>query len=210
MSKRYLTPNSWVVMHQKWTTCTSEDVEGIWRSKPKEQPIGLIMGIPVQFPRYTQSFGQDYTFAGQTATAKDLIELPSFLKGVLKCIQKRDPNVNGVLLNYYDSELGHYIGKHSDDEKQLIKGSTIYSLTLCNTEDHYRRFRLTPKKRNRDEEDPNGTTTQLIYALHNGDMFEMGGDCQSTHYHEIMKARERDDCESYGRRINVTFRSFVV
>ena len=41
----------------------------------------------------------------------------------------------------------------------------------------------------------------------NGDLIVMGGECQRTHKHEIMKLRSRDP---RGRRVNLTLRAFAV
>ena len=108
---------------------------------------------------------------------------------------------NGTLLNWYVAEAGDYIGKHSDNEKGLIPAQTIASITWARPREHFRRFRLSPKKGH------DGTT--LTLDLYDGDLVIMGGLCQATHDHEIMKSRKRQRNESKGRRINQTDRAFT-
>ena len=46
-------------------------------------------------------------------------------------------------------------------------------------------------------------------VLGDGDLLVMGGDLQTTHVHEVMKARSKEASEQHGRRINITVRSFA-
>lgn len=56
-------------------------------------------------------------------------EIPDVLKPYLDfCNENNDDSkceYNGILVNYYDGPE-HYIGYHSDDEKELVKNSDIY------------------------------------------------------------------------------------
>ena len=51
-----------------------------------------------------------------------------FLDLLKTCQQKITPNLNGILVNWYNPQ--DYIGFHSDDEKNLIRDEPIITLTL--------------------------------------------------------------------------------
>lgn len=195
---------SWVLVVQGYMRCPSDAFEEAWAIKPDQRPHGTIMGKSVAFPRYTQAYGHEYSFAGQTATSLPHEDMPPILQRyhaslfVGKCAGMR----NGTLVNFYDAQDNDYIGPHSDDERHLVKNAPIFSLTLCDSPTHYRRFRLCPKKNQ-------SSTKTITVALKNGDLLVMGGTCQSTHKHEIMKPTKHVN-ESHGRRINVTDRLFFV
>ena len=48
--------------------------------------------------------------------------------------------LNGVLLNWYDGTLGHYIGKHRDSTTNMVSGTPIVTVSLGEA----RVFRLRP------------------------------------------------------------------
>ena len=65
--------------------------------------------------------------------------LPSTLAPLLAWSQTEiDPRLNALLLNWYDGTLGHYIGAHRDDEKELIEGAPIITISFGDS----RTFRL--------------------------------------------------------------------
>ena len=109
------------------------------------------------------------------------------LKLSIKEIDK-STEYNSGLINWYQPE--HYIGQHADDESNCVKNSNIASVSWGCT----RRFRLTSK-----------THHSITLDLKDGDLVIMGGTCQKTHKHEIMKLRKKD---IHKNRINFTFRSF--
>ena len=196
-----LTPDgeSWIILKKGYMPCPPSTFEDLWNEKPTQRPEGKIMGKPVQFPRFTQAYGMDYSFAGQTAVSKE--EVPPFVHQYHASLFSGEISAakNGTLVNWYDAEQGDYIGPHSDDERHLVKGAPIFSFTVCDSESHYRRFRLRPKR---------GDGKTLIVKVENGDLLIMGGRCQLTHKHEIMKPTKKAN-EAKGRRINVTDRLFI-
>ena len=54
-----------------------------------------------------------------------------------------DDRLNGLLLNWYDGRLGHYIGKHRDSRVNMIHGAPIVTISLGEE----RSFRLAPWRR---------------------------------------------------------------
>ena len=192
--------SSWLVVAKTFLPADSDSFDAAWARRPSSKPIGVVMGRPVAFPRRTCAFGKDYTFAGQTAeTLAERFPLSTSYTDKLSWVVDRMPP-NGTLVNWYDAMDGDYIGPHSDDERSLIKNMPIFSISWCNPGTHFRRFRLTPKSTD------SGTT--LTVELGNGDLVIMGGTCQTTHKHEIMKMRKRQRDECIGRRINQTDRYF--
>ncbi|MBP6236765.1 MAG: alpha-ketoglutarate-dependent dioxygenase AlkB [Saprospiraceae bacterium] len=114
------------------------------------------------------------------------IALVPFLTWVQDTI---DPNINGVLINWYDGNLNHYIGKHRDSVTGL-KESPIVTMSFGQE----RIFRL------------------RSYQLANNFILDIPvkhGSCiilpfmTNRHYtHEITKQKVQ------GNRISLTFRAF--
>lgn len=201
----HLTENSdsWIAVEREVLKISFEEFDALWSLAPPERPTGVIFNKPVTFPRYTAAFGRDYTFAGQTAESLSIDKAPGYTH-YAKWMS--DANLNGVLVNWYDASDGDYIGLHSDDEKDLCENSPIISITWTSTNTHFRRFRLKPK--NSAGLFPSFGDGPGIISLRNGDAIVMGGTCQKTHKHEIMKPRKTCVNESNGRRINITLRRF--
>ena len=208
MLRLKISDTSWVVHQKNVMSLTKEEFDEMWLTKPSVRPQGYIMGKTVTFPRWTQAYGKDYAFSGQVASAISLNDAPEYITRLMSKIEEIDKSYskhNGVLVNYYESteEFSDYIGKHSDNEKGLCPNSDIISMTWCDSDSHYRRFRLTPKK---NDQNINSTHT---FNLFNGDLLIMGGTCQKTHNHEIMFSRKRDLNERIGKRISITIRKFL-
>ena len=98
------------------------------------------------------------------------------------------------------------MGAHSDDERELLRHLPVVSLSWA-TPAHYRRFRFTPRKGVSDALAPEWGAGPGVLRLHNGCLVVMGGLCQTTHKHELMKPTKQL-AESSGRRINLTLRAF--
>ena len=97
---------------------------------------------------------------------------------------------NGVLLNLYRDGRDS-MEWHSDDEKELGKGSVIASVSLGAT----RRFVF----RRRD----NNTIKQELNLAH-GDLLIMRGETQQYWQHQVPKTAKK-----VGPRINLTFRLII-
>lgn len=190
---------SWVMVVRKMCPASDDAFEAAWETRPQDRPTGMIMGRMTPFPRRTRAFGKDYSFSGQTAQSLPVDDMPDLCKSYRTTLAAiLDTAPNGSLLNWYNAIEGDYIGQHADDERSLCKDRPIFSATWCKPDAHFRRFRLVPK-----------TVGQtLTLDVQNGDVIVMGGTCQATHKHEVMKPRKRVRDESLGRRINQTDRYF--
>jgi alkylated DNA repair dioxygenase AlkB len=100
---------------------------------------------------------------------------------------------NQMFVNWY-KDGNHYIGKHSDDEKQLRKDSPIVSVSLGAT----RKFRIRKK----------GEKGFRDILLPHGTVIVMGGKFQKEFTHEVPKIIGEKG-KKVGPRINITFRQFV-
>ena len=94
-----------------------------------------------------------------------------------------------MLVNWYDGNLGHYIGKHRDDTRDLVKGSPIVTISFGEE----RPFRLRPRK-------GNGFTD---FPAREGAVFVMPWETNLEWTHEVPCHRKHQ-----GRRISVTLRAF--
>lgn len=118
-----------------------------------------------------------------------VIEMKKNLDDLVKKIKPLHPKLNAVLLNRY-KDGDDYIGKHSDDEKDLNPDAFIVSVSLGATRD----FIFTHKE----------TNEKVSIELESGSVILMGGDCQKNWKHEIPKRKKVKD-----PRINLTFRSII-
>ena len=197
---------SWILYAKRWWPL--QDLSSTWQARPAEPSYGNIMGKAVAFPRRTTAYGSDYKYSGQTQRALPMKTAPHAVRDLVTslCSLKMLTNHNAALVNYYDAHAKDYIGAHSDDEKELVAGKPVISLSWCSA-GHYRRFRFTVKKGVADGLRPDWGEGAGVIKLHDGDLVIMGGLCQKTHKHEIMKPT-RALGESAGQRINVTLRAF--
>ena len=232
-----LTPDgrSWLLHAPGWWPAPAHELSELWASRPSKPTYGVIFGRKVAFPRRTRTYGADYTYTGQTQCAEPLSSAPPMLRNVIAQLQAV-PMLsahNAALLNWYDAASGDYMGAHSDDERELLLDAPIVSLSWC-TRGHearpypcrhhpahpfsphsfrprpQRRFRLVPRKGAADSLTPtwNDPKTPGVLRMRNGCLVVMGGACQQTHKHELMKVT-RQLSESVGRRINLTLRAFA-
>jgi len=113
-----------------------KEFEAMWHLHPDS--FHEMHGRLVKTPRWQQAYGRDYHYTQRTNEALPLHEsLVPFLEWGRRAVDQR---LNGVLLNWYDGEKGHYIGKHRDSIVSMIVGAPIVTLSLG--ED--RVFRLRP------------------------------------------------------------------
>ena len=209
-----LTPDgrSWLIHADRWWPLDDAAIQTLWKARPVEPTRGVIMGRSVDFPRRTAAFGVDYKYTGQVQHSTPFSEAPTPLREVVSalCDAGEAPPFrihNAALVNWYEASTGEYMGAHSDDEKELVRRAPVVSLSWT-TRGHYRRFRFTAKKHAPDAMLPDAWGFGPgCMPLRNGCLVVMGGQCQSTHKHELMKStKQLGECE--GRRINLTLRAF--
>jgi alkylated DNA repair dioxygenase AlkB len=161
--------------------------EVLWDLHPSDYDVIHMLGRPVKLPRWQQAYGKDYHFSGRTSEAQPI---PTVLDPFLGWSRERiDDRLNGLLLNWYDGALGHYIGPHNDETTGLVPGVPIVTVSFGEE----RIFRQThPKlKLTRD------------FQVEAGTVFVMPHDTNDAWKHSVPKfARYR------GRRISITLRAF--
>jgi alkylated DNA repair dioxygenase AlkB len=163
------------------------EFDRLWSLHPTDYHEIVIHGRPVKTPRWQQAYGRDYHYTNQTNTALPVpAELSPWLDWVKQSI---DDRLNGILLNWYDGALGHYIGKHRDSTANMIVGAPIVTISLGET----RLFRLRQWKGDR----------TLDFQATSGTVFVLPFDTNQAWTHEVPKSTKYT-----GKRISLTFRGF--
>lgn len=115
--------------------------ESLWHLHPEDYHVIQMHGRPVRTPPWQQAYGADYHYTGRTNTA---LPVPSTLEPFWEWVRSEiDVRLNGLLLNWYDGSLGHYIGLHHDSTKNMVEGAPIVTLSFGEV----RIFRLFHPKR---------------------------------------------------------------
>ena len=196
-SRTYLTKDSWIDMSKLKKGLITFDE--IWDICPPPEDRGkiMMMGKLLDVPRFQKSYGISYKFSKVNHIAEPI---PDFLSDLHEWVNTKlgYGSFNQLLINWYVNGH-HYIGKHSDDETQLIPGSPIVSISLGAE----RKFRMRPREKS------NGKTSYHDFNLVSGDIIVMGGKTQKEFTHEIVKVSGVKG-ENVGKRINITFRQFKV
>tara|TARA_R110002096_G_scaffold29509_5_gene88954 strand:+ start:17831 stop:18448 length:618 start_codon:yes stop_codon:yes gene_type:complete len=165
------------------------DFEALWDLHPDSFHQIKMFGKQHNMPRWQQSYLRDYAFSGQTAMAKPL---PAMLQPMLDWVKANVyDDLNGLLVNWYDGSLGHYIAAHRDTEPELDAGAPIVTISLGEERIFRMRPYAAPKKPVVDLTVRDRDVLIIPYAVND------------TWTHEVPK-RSRYQ----GRRISVTFRSF--
>jgi len=165
-----------------------EHFQELWGLRPATfheitQPF---TGKRIPLPRWQQAYGHDYRYTGAVNRALLMSEL---LKPYLEWTQQIDRRLNGLLLNWYDADLRHYIGPHSDSTSGLVSGTPIITISLGAT----RSFRLRAR---------NAKEFKEFEACH-GCVFIMPWETNIRIKHEVPHRKG-----SWGRRISITARAF--
>lgn len=126
------------------------------------------------------------------------MNLPERVQTLLDFSHQQTPELNQSLINWYEHDGS--IGKHSDDTRQLLPDSDIFSFSFGPAK---RTFIVEPKNK--------GESSLPIYhiELEHNTMVIMGGQCQKTHWHSVPKKNVGlFNYKEKERRLNVTFRCF--
>jgi alkylated DNA repair dioxygenase AlkB len=193
--RKDLTKKTWVDIYTDIVSVTDDEFNEFWNMHPEEHHKIMMFDNMVPIPRWQKLYGVgEYKFSG-TVSIGDL-NIPDFVQKCFDSAKKLYPDIawNGALVNWY-KDGSHYIGPHSDSEKDLVKGAPILSYSFGAE----RTFRL--KKKTDAKE---GEISKFDFITKNGSMIAMCGDCQNEYKHEITKTAKK-----VGPRINVTIRSFV-
>ena len=169
-----------------------EDYEYLWGIRPDKPHKVRVYGKEFDTPRLQKAYGRDYKFSGTIAHSDPV---PEILNRLIEYMNdKYKVNFNQILINWYrDGE--DYIGMHSDDESDIIKGSPVITVSLGTTRD----FVLQEKKENGD-----GKREREVIKMEDNMVVVMGGTCQKTHKHGVPKRKRIK-----GSRISITLRCFT-
>jgi alkylated DNA repair dioxygenase AlkB len=171
-----------------------DEFNKLWHLHPEEFHIIKIHGRPVRTPRWQQAYGHDYAYTGRVNWALPMDTLTKAVPRLTRILEWStatiDERLNGLLLNWYDAALGHYIGPHRDSRKGLIVGAPIVTISFGET----RTFRLLRYKKKHMEE--------------RGDFLASNGTVFVTPYETNLSWKHAVPKGGTGRRISVTLRAF--
>jgi alkylated DNA repair dioxygenase AlkB len=172
-------PDSWPI--------GAEDFERLWRLHPTEYPEVRIHGRFVKTPRWQAIFGADYHFSGGAHRALPVpAEFAPFLEWGRGEVE---PRLNGVVVNWYDSQLSHRIGRHRDSTVGMLAGAPIVMISLGAA----RTLRMRPWRRK----------GYLDFVTAHGDVYILPYHSNLAWTHEVPHFANDE-----GRRISVTLRAF--
>jgi len=166
---------------------SGEELEELWEMHPGYFHKIKIFGKEVKLPRWQQAYGRDYPFSGGLSEA---LAVPKNLRPYLDWARGEvHLGFNGLLVNWYEGKLAHYIGAHRDDEGCLKAGVPV--LTISFGEE--RILRLRPY-RGRGYED---------FLLEHGSVWLLPWSTNRCWTHEVPHFARYG-----GRRISITMREF--
>lgn len=161
--------------------------EALWSLHPPEYHVIRVHHRLVRTPRWQQAYGRNYAFSGTESAALPI--QPPIVPLLDWCRTTVDVRFNGVLLNWYDGALGHYISAHRDSRRNLVAGAPIVTISLGEE----RVFRLRPYR----------GKGYIDVETRDGDVFVMPWATNLAWTHELPRFRRYR-----GRRISVTVRAF--
>ena len=154
-----------------------------------------IFGKKITVPRKMAYFGNfSYYYSGSSKEGEGWPEWIVPLKSAVE--EFTGTTFNYALMNFYKDGKS-YIGYHADDEKDLVEGSIIASVSFGAERDFLFKRRYAKTFSGRQE-----PVTKI--SLASGSLLTMGGTTQSEYKHALPK---RAKCTS--PRINITFRNVV-
>ncbi len=169
---------------------TENQFQKLWNTHSPEYNKIKIYGRICYSKRYQNSYGFPYKFSGTIVDAKPI---PSYLQPYINYFSELyKVTFNMCLLNFYENGE-HYIGMHSDNEKQIVKNTPIITITFLEDPEMPRKFVIQNKK----------TKEKRTINLKHNTYFVMGGTHQNTHKHGIPIQKKIKS-----RRISITLRVF--
>ncbi len=180
--------------HQLWEgrlpeplLCDFTRFDELWNLHPEAYHDIQMGGKWRKTPRWQQAYHRDYAYSGSLNTAQPV---PEILIPYWDWARAEiDARLNGLLVNWYEGKLRHYIGKHRDTPNQLVPGSSIVTISFGGE----RKFRMRPWR---------GSGFQDFPAK-DGTVFVMPFSTNQAWTHEVPASATLTD-----RRISVTLRAF--
>ena len=193
MERIHLSATSWMdkyVLPEEHLPSEAE-FEVLWNLHPEKYNQVIMGGKVVDTPRWQQSYNLPYFFTGKMHAA---LPVPDAIMPYWAWVDALGyGKFKQILLNWYENGH-HYIGAHSDNERQLVNESAIASISIGAE----RKFRIRDKL---------SKAIKCDVDMPNGTVFVMGGQMQTEFTHEVPKINGKKG-DAVGRRINITFRQF--
>lgn len=165
-----------------------EEFDQLWRLHPEEYHTVSMHGKEVVVPRWQQAYGKNYRYTGSQNNA---LPIPNELAFFLSWARQQiDPELNGLLLNWYDGQKNHYIGAHRDDRRDLKAGSPIVTISLGQE----RVFRMRPYRKKGFADVP----------IKDGEVIVIPWETNLSWTHEVPPFKRFGE-----KRISVTIRSYL-
>lgn len=188
--------NSYILLFDlpKYHRITTSAYNRLIGLAPEEKQTLVVNGKTYTPERKIKTFGRQYKFSGFKDECHKIED--EYLKKLMefvnshyqKFFEDSKHEYNQLLVNWY-MDGNAQIGPHSDDEKQLVNGSPIYSVSFGATRDFVVKSKTTPYRRE--------------IKVHSNQVLVMCGEMQKhfTHSVPIRKGVKTS-------RINCTFRMF--
>ncbi len=186
-----LSSRSWYKLINNAYPISDYQFTELWELHPQQRDQIMMFGRLVAIPRYQKLYGNnvEYRYSGKNLVSDNIEnEVMQTALHWLSSIEKFH-RFNGMLVNWY-SDGKHYMGPHSDDERDLTSGASIYSFSFGAE----RTFRIINKL----------THEKTDIQLKHGSLLIMGGAMQQEFKHSLPSSAK---CKA--RRINFTIRSFT-
>jgi alkylated DNA repair dioxygenase AlkB len=187
-TQHQLTTLSWLGTGDLPVDLAAADFEALWDQHPEEFAKVKVFNTIWDTPRWSQSYGNDYTYSGMEHSAKPVCDLFSPFLEWANSLEMG--TFDQMLVNWYLNGY-HYIGSHSDNEKNLKIESPIIGVSLGGE----RKFRIRDKHKK----------IIMDVPMTHGSFVIMGGSFQREMKHEIPKILGKKGQDT-GRRISITFR----
>ena len=160
----------------------------LWDQHPADYHDIRIRDKVLKTPRWQQAYNRTYQYSGSRNLA---LPVPEIIKPHWDWTKQAiDERLNGLLLNWYDGKLSHYIGKHRDSTANLIEGSPIVTISFGER----RVFRMRPWKEKGFQD----------FSAENGSVFIIPFATNRKWTHEVPASKKL-----LGRRISLTVRAFM-
>lgn len=174
----------------------TDEFELLWSRHPEEfHQVRNPKGEMGPTARWQQAYEKNYVYSGSVNNALPLHVLTAGIPKIAQCVQwckeTIDERLNGVLCNWYEARLGHYISAHRDSRKGLIEGVPIVTVSFGDS----RTFRLRQYRNEKEKVD---------FRVDDGSVIVIPAETNRRWKHEVVKTKR-----ARGRRVSVTLRGFA-
>lgn len=102
--------------------------DALWAIHPDRHHVIRMHGHSFETPRWQQAYGVDHHHTGRTNAALPVPpDLDPFQDWARRAIGGR---IYGLLIKWYDGDLGHCIGAHQDSVEEMVSEVPIVTKSL--------------------------------------------------------------------------------